>query len=464
MPLAAWDAPAQWGTDRPRSTDIDGGTMAAETDTAALQAKIAALEAENDSLRSAKPRRRRVHGRSIIAGVLLIVAVLLAPIAVLGTWARVQLVDTDRFVATFAPLAESPQVQSYISDQAMVAIDENLDIQGIVDDLADGLTQLDLPPRAEDAIQLLTVPAAQGIRGLINDAVDRVVTSEVFADVWETTLRETHSRAIAIIQGQEGTAITLEDGTIAVDLGVVVSKVKEYMVDNGFGFADAIPEIEKSIPLATADSFVLIRTLYQVATAAGYWLPWVVLGLLVIGIALSLHRPRAVVATGAGLTIAFLALLAGLGIGKQFFIGAVSPSVMPTGTATVVFDQVVELMNSTLVALTVLALLITVGAWFSGPWRPARKLRQIGQDTEDTLRRTAERYGLSTGGFGAFLDKAASALRVIIVLGAVAILFLTRPITIGGVLWTLVGVIVLLLLIEILRRPAAEPEPAPTAP
>ncbi|MGF6824703.1 hypothetical protein M2317_003636 [Microbacterium sp. ZKA21] len=434
--------------------------MTTETHTAELQAKIAALEAENDSLRAAKPRRRRVHGRSIVAGVLLVVAVLLAPIAVLGTWARVQLVDTDRFVATFAPLAENPQVQSYISDQAMVAIDENLDIQGIVDDLADGLTQLDLPPRAESAIQLLTVPAAQGIHGLIEDAVDRVVTSDVFADVWQTTLRETHSRAIAIIQGQEGTAVTLsDDGTIAIDLGVVVEKVKDYMVENGFGFAEAIPAIEKSIPIATAESFGLIRTLYQVATAAGYWLPWVVLGLLVIGIALSIKRPRAVVVTGAGLTIAFLALLGGLGIGKQFFIGAVSPSVMPSATATVVFDQVIELMNSTLVALTVLALLITVGAWFSGPWRPARKIRRIGQDAENTLRRAAERYGLSTGGFGAFLDKAATALRVIIVLGAVAILFLSRPITIGGVIWTLVGVLVLLLLIEVLRRP----EPATAA-
>ena len=438
--------------------------MTTETDTAALQAKIAALEAENDSLRTAKPRRRRVHGRSIVAGVLLVVAVLLAPIAVLGTWARLQLVDTDRFVATFAPLAENPQVQSYISDQAMVAIDENVDIQGIVDDLADGLTQLDLPPRAEDAIQLLTVPAAQGIRGLVNDAVDKVVSSDVFADVWETTLRETHSRAVAIIQGQEGTAVTLsDDGTIAIDLGVVVERVKEYMLENGFAFAEAIPAIEKSIPLATAESFVLIRTLYQVATAAGYWLPWVVLGLIVIGVALSIKRSRAVVATAAGLTIAFLVLLGGLGIGKQFFIGAVSPSIMPAGTATVVFDQVIELMNSTLVALTVLALLIAVGAWFSGPWRPARKIRRIGQDAEDTLRRTAERHGLSTGGFGSFLDRAASALRVIIVLGAVAILFLSRPITIGGVIWTLVGVLVLLLLIEVLRRPEpAVPAPAPT--
>ncbi|WP_460796875.1 hypothetical protein [Microbacterium sp. GXF0217] len=439
--------------------------MATETDTAALQAKIAALEAENTSLRAAKPRRRRVHGRSVIAGVLLIVAVLLAPIAVLGTWARLQLVDTDRFVATFAPLAENPQVQSYISDQAMVAIDENLDIQGIVDDLADGLTQLDLPPRAESAIQLLTVPAAQGIHGVIENAVNKVVTSEVFADVWETTLRETHSRAIAIIQGQEGTAVTLsDDGTIAIDLGVVVDKVKAYMLENGFAFAEAIPAVEKSIPIATAESFGLIRTLYQVATAAGYWLPWIVLGLLVAGIALAIKRPRALVATGVGLTIAFLVLLAGLGIGKQFFIGAVSPSVMPASTATVVFDQVIELMNSTLVALTVLALLITLGAWFSGPWGPARTLRRIGQDAQNTLRRKAERYGLSTGGFGAFLDKAATTLRVVIVLGAVVILFLSRPPTIGGVLWTLVGVLVLLLAIEVLRRPAPVTEGAADAP
>src|SRR5690606_6118240 len=79
-----------------------------------LQARVAALEQENAQLRTG---RKGFAWRSLVAGLLIVVGLILAPIAVLGTWARVQLVDTERFVSTFAPLAQDPDVQAFISDQ-----------------------------------------------------------------------------------------------------------------------------------------------------------------------------------------------------------------------------------------------------------------------------------------------------------------------------------------------------------
>ena len=111
-----------------------------------LEARIAQLEAENAALRSevdattstggtdAGPppaRERRRWGRTAAAVVLVVVGLLLAPVAVISAWARLELVDTERFVATFAPLADDPAVQAYIADEVTAAIEDQVDIPGI---------------------------------------------------------------------------------------------------------------------------------------------------------------------------------------------------------------------------------------------------------------------------------------------------------------------------------------------
>ena len=50
---------------------------------------------------------------------------------------------------------------------------------------------------------------------------------------------------------------------------------------------------------------------------------------------------------------------------------------MPRDAAESIFDGLVELMMSTILALFVLSLLVAVIAWFSGPWRPARAARNL---------------------------------------------------------------------------------------
>lgn len=438
-----------------------------------LEERIAALEAENAALRSdaAAPasvtvvealppeRVRRGRGRTAAAVVLVVLGLLLAPVAVIAGWARLELVDTDRFVATFAPLAEKPEVQAYIGDQVTTAIEEQVDIPALTSDLFDGLQALDLPPRAQTALGLLEAPATQGLQSLVSGVVDRVVESEAFADVWATALRVTHRQFVAAVQGDPDAALEIgAGGTLSVQLGPIIEAVKDRLEAQGVGFAASIPVIDKSIVVAQNDAFVLVQTVYALAVAAGTWLPWISLGLLVAGVLVARNRAKALVWTAAGLALSMILLASGVGIGRLYFIGAVSPSIMPSDTASVLYDGLVELMLSTVVAILVLALLVAVIAWFAGPWRPARAARGFAGSGFAAARRAAARHGVTTGAFGIALDRWRSAVYVVIAVVAAVVVLFNRPVSVGVVIWTVVLALVAVLLVELLRRPAAEVE------
>lgn len=436
---------------------------------AELRVRVAELETRNRELEAgvgadgdepARAIRRSGRGRAAAAIALIAIGALLAPVAVIGTWARAELVDTDRFVQTFAPVVTRPAVQDYIAAQAEQAIAQHIDVDGLVNDLIGGIEQLDLPPRAKAALPLLQAPAVAGVQSLISTAVDRVVRSPQFAQVWAAALRQTHSRAVAIIQDDPSSAVKLgDDGTLSLQLDSIIAEVKRSLQQQGFGFASAIPEVHRSIPLAASDSLVLVRTVYQLATAAGVWLPWLALGLLVLGVCVARNRLRAVAWAGAALAASLLLLASGLGIGRQFFIGSVSPSIMPAATADALFEQLTLVMRSSLLALVALALCIAVGAWISGRSRLAVGIRGAGAAGFGALRSARDRAGLDPRGFGRAVERTRPAILSITAAVGVLLIFFSRPASLAGVAWTLVAVLGVALLIELLRSSGSEPGP-----
>lgn len=399
-------------------------------------------------------RRRGARARSATAAALVLLSALLAPFAVLGAWAQLQLVDTDRFVQAFAPLAEKPEVQAFVAEQVVQGIEQSVDIDGVVSDLFSGVASLDLPRSAAAALPLLEGAAAQGVRSLIADGAAALVESPRFAVLWQGALRESHARAVSVIQGDPQSVLQLSDeGTLSLSLAVVGEQVRDHLSAQGLGLAALIPQFDGTVPLVTADSLVLVRTVYQVVVAVGIWLPWIVLGALVAGIATSRRRLRTLAYAGVGLAASLLLLAGGLGVGRRLFAASLSPSIMPAATAHIVFDQLTMLLSSTLLALVVLSLLVAVGAWAAGGSRRARALRNACEAGFDSVRRAADRRGIGTGALGRLVERWHSAILVAVVGIGVLALFLHRPIELSGVLVTLLLMLLALLLLQLIRRP-----------
>ncbi len=427
--------------------------MSAPDDTGTLHARLAELEAENERLRaeltpppsaelapapSASTGRGR--WRAVLSAICIVVATILVPVSIVAAWARVELVDETRFVQTFAPLANDPHVQSLVVDQVTTAIDDSLDLAGITNDLFDGLQQLDLPPRALGAIDLLRVPAVQGLQNLVDSTVTRLVESEAFADVWETTLRASHRALAATAAGQTaGGVVTIGDrGELGIQLAPIIQEVRDRLVDRGIGFAASIPVVEQTIVVAQSDALVVVGTVYNLAVTVGWWTPVLALVLFLAGILLARRRSTAVLGSGLGLAVGGLVLTIALGIAGSILALSAPNLGVPAAALTSVYEHVTGAMGDTAIVTMLLGIVVAIIAWFSGRWRGATAARGSVASINEGLRTTLRRQGVGTGAVGAWLY--AQRLLVRIVLGALAVLWLLllRPLGAGDIFLVLV--------------------------
>lgn len=67
------------------------------------------------------PPRPRQRWRSLVATLLIVIGCILAPLAGVAVWAKNQVTDTDRYVATVAPLASDPAIQNAVADKVTAA-------------------------------------------------------------------------------------------------------------------------------------------------------------------------------------------------------------------------------------------------------------------------------------------------------------------------------------------------------
>ena len=438
--------------------------------TEALEARIRELEAENSALRSARPEpvstpsprapRRSGRWRALLSAICIVLAAILVPVSVVGTWARSQLVSEEAFVGTFAPLAQDPGVQALVITQASQAIRSSVDIDGFTNDLFDGLSTLDLPPRAQDALQLLRAPAAAGVRSLVDSAVTTVVQSDAFAQIWQRALVVSHRALVATVTNSGDGVLTVDgQGVIGIQLGPIIDELKSALEDQGFGFASAIPTVDATIVLAQSESLLLLSATYDLAVTVGYWLPVIALVLFVLGILVARRTSTASLGAGVGLALGAGFLAAALtGASVVLSLSAASLGV-PSATLDTIFFTVVGAMRDTSLVLLFLGIVIATAAWLGGRWRSAARVRTLSGSLTTSARRGLQRRGLATGGFGTWIHQQRLLVRIVVLVLTLGALFLLRPLTLGTVVATILVALLAWLVLELLSRHPGDAEP-----
>jgi hypothetical protein len=344
-----------------------------------------------------------------------------------------------------------------VTDQAVGAINDAIDIPQLTDQVVDGITQLGTGPVATKALEALKAPLAQGIQSLIRSTVSSFVASDAFEQVWQEALRATHTQFVAVMQNDPNAAVEIgSGGAIGIQLGPIIERVKQVLVDRGLSIAAQIPAVDRTVTVAQSSNVPTIQLFYGLAVAAGAWLPWVAIAFLALGVLVARRRALALVWAAVALALAMIVTLAGLGAGRLLFTASVSPAYMPSSVAETFYRTVTTAMQDTAVAVLVLAIVVALVGWFAGPFAIPRRLRGFFGDGVAWVRGAAEGHGITTGRAGEWLYAQRTLLRAAVAVIAAAVVLFVRPLTTSLIVWTLVIAAVVVALLELLQRPVVQ--------
>ena len=211
-------------------------------------------------------RAARDRAISIVAAVLVAVGLVLTPVAVVAAQARPLLTDTDRFVATFGPLAGERAVQDAVADAAMAGIDSRVDFSALAATALGNVGgQLSLPPAVVTALQALGDRAAGALRAVVDDQVRALVSSDGFATVWRQMLRTAHAQALAGLRDDPYAGLVIRGDTLVLQVGPVVDRTRQALLDRGYRVAALLPSVDRTVELVDVEP----ATVGAAAFAAG---------------------------------------------------------------------------------------------------------------------------------------------------------------------------------------------------
>lgn len=254
--------------------------------------------------------------RWIAAMLACVLAVVAVTVAVAAFYARLELLDTDRFTDRTAVIAEDEQVRAAIADLVTETIADAVDFERIAGEAIGSVRGEDPPAAVEDLI----ASAAEAMRERIAQEVTAFVASQAYLDIWDAAVREAHASLVSALRGENAGAVLAEGDTLALDLGRVVAVVKERLVEADFAPAAHIPQVEAQYVLVESEQVPELQRYVEQLEWAATWLPWIGLALLAAAFALAPRRPIAALVVGGLGAVLAIGALWGLAEGRARFV------------------------------------------------------------------------------------------------------------------------------------------------
>ncbi len=281
--------------------------------------------------------------RGAFALALIVLGTLVAPLAAVAVWARNQVLDTNTYVSTVAPLASSTAIQSAVGSR-----------------VSNALVSRGVGPRA---------------RQEASQAVSAMLASDQFAQLWKEANRLAHEQVVAVLEGEGATRV--RDGQVVLDLTAVAQRVYAtlHRKDPRTFPAKTLPRGGLSFEIFASQDLTKARRVVHGLDRLALLLPILALVLLALAVLVAWQRRITLSRAGLGLAIGLALLLAGLGVARHAYLNAVD-SVVPRDAAADFVDVLLRLLRNWARYGVVAGVLVAVAAGLSGRRvRPRSALR-----------------------------------------------------------------------------------------
>jgi hypothetical protein len=317
--------------------------------------------------------------RRVTAIVLLVLGGLFVPLTVVAVWVRNQLLDTDRYVATMAPLASNPEIQDAAAKRVSGTLLSALDVEQ--------LARASLPNRA----QSLAAPIADAVRSFVLAHTRDVLASSQFQELWTRANRAAHEQVRALLTG-DSKVVTSVDGKVELDLQPVLEDTRAALVARGLTVLERVDTSKLDVKLTMFETKALEKSQRGTRAVNAFALasPLLALGAFVGAVWLAYDRRRALIRVGFAIAIGAAMLSAGVAVARSLYLDALSGVVTSRDAAAEAYDTVVRNVLLADRLLIVAGLLIAIGAFLAGRARAAVAARGV-------FTRAAARAGTAAG-------------------------------------------------------------------
>jgi len=192
-------------------------------------------ETVQPSSAGATPPSRRV-GRTIVVGTLVTLFAILLPITTVTAWAHRTVLDTSTYVDTIKPIASDPAVLAVASREATDQIFAALDVTAAI-------TQA-LPANAA----VLAGPITNGAHDYVEQAVNSVLSSSSFQNLWIEANRFAHKQLVAVLRGNTD-VLSLTGGAVVINLVPLLNRALE----RSKGFVARVVGHDVNLPTINGD-------------------------------------------------------------------------------------------------------------------------------------------------------------------------------------------------------------------
>lgn len=306
--------------------------------------------------------------KRIAAWVLVVLACILSVLSVITVFARNQLLNTDTYVNTVAPLASNPAIQTQIAKQVSENLISRTNVETRVKDA--------LPPKAG----FLATPVTSGLESAVNDLALKAVQSKQFYEVWVAANRASHKQLVAVLTGSNTGSVSSKNGRVTIDLSQVEVNVKKKLDAKGITVFDKVPAVKGlDFVLFQSQDLVKVQKATKLLNDLAIVLPIVTLLFLAASVVLARNRRRGLVRAAGGLALSMAAVLVVMAVARHQYLSGLSPDQSVAANQAVIDTVTATLRLGLRIILGVSAFIVVVAlaagnrrlrAWVSRADRP----------------------------------------------------------------------------------------------
>lgn len=280
--------------------------------------------------------------RRLGAWVLVVVASLAVPLAVVAFWAVTTVTNTNRYVATLSPLAEQPAITDAVADRATDRLFA----------LAPGVAR---------------APSTSQLHSTVRDQIAGLLRTPAFQSTWDSAVRHSHPTAVAVLTGSAPAGATTP---VELNLTPILTQAVTALHGRGITAFDGLLSSVQgpSAFTVTVLSPRQVNESRQVFHALVQW-RWVLVAAAIAGglgaLALADRRRRVLLGLAVGTAITTLAALGGLTVVRSVAVDRAQASHVNSGISTATFDVLARYARVDLYITLGIAVgvVVVVGIW-----------------------------------------------------------------------------------------------------